>query len=101
MSDKSINLGSWMFLQTALLFAKFGLGYSMPWWVLWFPSILGLPVAIILGILMIGMMAVEKNWRPFCFGEYQGVGDDRCFYCPFNKACDKLALKRRMEIDGK
>jgi hypothetical protein len=41
---------------------------------------------------------MKENWRPFCLGEYQGVGDDSCFDCPFSFECEKLA-KRRKEME--
>ena len=39
-------------------------------------------------------LEVLANWKPFCFGHYQGVGDDSCFVCPMNNACDALAEER-------
>jgi hypothetical protein len=35
-----------------------------------------------------------RDWKPFCFGNYQGVGDDSCFICPISRQCHKLAELR-------
>ena len=34
----------------------------------------------------------DEKWKPYCFGEYQGVGDDSCFECPYQKECYPITL---------
>ena len=49
---------SYVFVQSALLFAVYGMGYSLPSWVKWFPTIIyGGMVIIILLILLIMLIA--------------------------------------------
>ena len=29
----------------------------------------------------------KEDWKPLCFGGYQGVGDNGCWDCPCSKEC--------------
>jgi hypothetical protein len=43
----------------------------------------------------------QRNWKPLCVGEYQGVGCDNCLVCPFNKNCSsvsKVRARKRIEM---
>jgi uncharacterized integral membrane protein len=59
--SESVNLGGWLFTQTALLFAVYGLDYVLPWWVQWFPSIIALPLMLIVGGLMAVLVSAVKR----------------------------------------
>jgi hypothetical protein len=44
---------------------------------------------------MIDMEKTKKEqWKPYCFGEYQGVGDDSCFECKLKIQCDARSKER-------
>ena len=45
------------------------------------------------------MVVRASGWIPFCFGEYQGVGDPSCGVCPYNKErqCESLAKFRAVK----
>lgn len=46
--------GSYTFVQSAMLFIHYGLSYQMPWWAVWFPTVVAVTImAIILLILLI------------------------------------------------
>jgi len=38
-------------------------------------------------------------WKPFCYGEYQGVGDESCWKCPLSPNCEKKSEARRKMIE--
>lgn len=40
------NLGGYLLVQSAMFFLNYGLGYFMPWWVVWFPTIAMIPGSI-------------------------------------------------------
>lgn len=50
-------------IQSAMLFFHYGMGYVMPWWVIWFPtlviSVLLAIVAVVL--LIIGMLMLVRK----------------------------------------
>ena len=46
----SLGLGSWIFVQVALLVIHYGFDKTLPWWVLWFPTLI---VGVVFGIVMI------------------------------------------------
>ncbi len=48
-----LNLGSYTFVQCALLFIYYGLHYNLPIWVLWFPSIITISIIIFILIFML------------------------------------------------
>ena len=53
----------WLILQTVLFIFKYVLERDMPWWVLWFPSLIyiGLPVALCvlaLGVVLIACVGI-------------------------------------------
>jgi len=53
----SIHIGGYVLVQGALLFAKYGLDYNMPNWVVWFPTwAVGGITALMLIILMLLMV---------------------------------------------
>ena len=42
--------------------------------------------------------AIKQNkleWKPRCFGEYQGIGDDCCFFCRLSFKCGDKSLKKK------
>lgn len=50
----SNGIGSYLFVQTALLIAHYGFDIDMPRWVLWFPSIItGIILFIVIMIMII------------------------------------------------
>jgi hypothetical protein len=51
------GFGGYIFTQSALLFCSYGLGYAMPWWVRWFPSLF-LPVFIVLALFTVFIAAL-------------------------------------------
>ncbi len=51
----------YMFTQTAMLFITYGLKYDMPWWVLWFPSLIYLIVALFIFVVMISVV-IGSAW---------------------------------------
>jgi len=56
MSEVHIGGGFWLITQVALLILYYGnIVPSLPWWVVWFPSLLILGV---IGIIVIVMIAV-------------------------------------------
>jgi hypothetical protein len=57
MSEISISLGCYLFLQCSLLVIKYGFEKQLPLWVLWFPSIvLSILIAIPLIIFLIAII---------------------------------------------
>lgn len=66
--DKSngvnLGLGSWLFVQCALLVIHYGFNKTMPYWVLWFPSIVvGSVIAItliVVAFIFIGSWIAER-----------------------------------------
>lgn len=64
--DKKIKYESfmpspgYMFTQTAMLFLNFGMGFSMPVWVIWFPTILYL--IVILFVLLVLAIVLIGSW---------------------------------------
>lgn len=65
MAEKSYSLGvgSWMFIQCALLVIHYGFNKTLPLWVLWFPTISGGAVIII--ALLILIIILVKEWLDF------------------------------------
>ena len=51
------SFGGYMFTQSAMLFVSYGLGYSMPWWVKWFPTLL-IPLIIGFTLMIAGVVAL-------------------------------------------
>ena len=48
-----------VFLQLVMFFLVYGLDMKMPWWAMWFPSlIMGGIIAVILGILLVGLIVI-------------------------------------------
>lgn len=48
-----VPIGGFIFSQSVLLFCEYGLKYSMPWWVVWFPSLLVGTILLIVLIIII------------------------------------------------
>ena len=38
--DINLGLGSWLLIQAALLVIHYGFDKTLPWWVLWFPTLI-------------------------------------------------------------
>ncbi len=58
-SDWMPRVSSYLFVQTAIFFAHFGLGYDMPTWVMWFPTwVYAIMVAIALIIFVVMMVTL-------------------------------------------
>ncbi len=53
-------LGGYVLTQSALLFAQYGMGYSLPWWVRWFPTVILIPFVFLILALMIIAAVVDK-----------------------------------------
>jgi len=54
----TISLGGYLFFQVILLVIHYGFKKTLPWWVLWFPSLiigglLAISIAVILIILLV------------------------------------------------
>jgi len=47
------GLGSWSFLQCVMLVVRYGFDKVMPWWVVWFPSLI---VAGTLAVVIAGLI---------------------------------------------
>ncbi len=67
MSDKKIKnydafipTPGYMFVQTAMLFLNFGMGFTMPVWVIWFPTLIYL--AVILFVLIVLAVVLIGSW---------------------------------------
>ena len=45
--------------------------------------------------LALPLKSVKSNWKPFCYGDYQGVGDESCFNCPYALMC--LIVQRKFK----
>lgn len=54
-SGSDIMPGGYLLTQSALLFAYYGMHYDLPWWVLWFPTLL---VPVFIGIVIAVMIIV-------------------------------------------
>ena len=53
----TISIGSWLFIQCALLVVHYGFNKTLPWWVLWLPSLLtGILITALLLILLIAFI---------------------------------------------
>lgn len=53
------NVGSYMFVQTAMLFCVHALKYKMPTWVIWFPTwVYGIMLVIALVIFVVMMVTL-------------------------------------------
>ena len=52
-SKHQTNLSTYSIIQSALLFAQYGLGYMLPWYVRWFPTI-----TLIVGFILIFMFGI-------------------------------------------
>ncbi len=54
-SKNSYNLGfgSWMFIQCALLVTHYGFNKTLPWWVLWLPSMALGAILSVIGIILL------------------------------------------------
>jgi len=63
MSDDKTNysygVGSYLFVQCALFVICFGFNKPLPWWALWFPSLLcgGILVIVLLVLLIVGIVS--------------------------------------------
>ena len=63
-SKNSYNLGfgSWMFIQCALLVTHYGFNKTLPWWVLWLPSMaIGAIIIVILIVLLVGIIIAAMS----------------------------------------
>jgi len=61
----SFGLGSWIFVQVVLFVIHYGFDKTLPWWVLWFPTlIVGIIIAFVLIIALIILIGVALS------GEY-------------------------------
>ena len=61
MSNKTnVNIGGgWLFLQCALLVVHYGFNKTLPWWVLWLPTIVvGSILVCVLFVLLIALLVV-------------------------------------------
>lgn len=60
MSKNTITVFGYLFVQSALLFLHYGMKYTMPWWVTWFPSVLTSGVLVLIGsvLLIIGVVGI-------------------------------------------
>lgn len=62
-----VGFGSWFFIQVALFVIHYGFEKTLPWWVLWLPSlivsgVLVIAISLLLGgILIILIKGVFKN----------------------------------------
>lgn len=50
---------SYLLIQTAMLFAMYGLGYTMPFWVVWFPTIFFICLIFIIFLIMLVIAVVS------------------------------------------
>lgn len=56
-NNYSSGLGSWLFVQTALLVLHFGFKIILPLWLLWFPTIISTGIIIII-LLILAIIAI-------------------------------------------
>lgn len=47
------------FTQSAMLFLAYGMDYSMPWWVRWFPTVVTGTILLVVGIVALGIIIVQ------------------------------------------
>jgi hypothetical protein len=55
-----VPIGGFIFSQSALLFCEYGLKYNMPWWVIWFPSLLVASILLLVLVIII-VIAIFDN----------------------------------------
>ena len=60
--DMNLSLGSWLIPQITLLVIHYGFDKILPWWVLWFPTL------IIFAILLIVLIIFFIVWIFTCDG---------------------------------
>lgn len=57
MSSTNVGIGGYLFCQVALLVMHYGFKIALPWWVLWFPSLItGGILAIVAIVLLIALI---------------------------------------------
>ena len=60
------SLGGWLFTQVVLFVIHYGFDKTLPWWVLWFPTLIVVSIiAFVLAILLIifvGGLFIGDTW---------------------------------------
>lgn len=61
-NSKQVSTAGYLLSQCALLITYYGLGYIMPWWVVWFPSLLiGLLVLLFIVLFLVALLFGETK----------------------------------------